>query len=375
LELHLVSLNVPYPANYGGVIDIFFKIKALSTSGVGIHLHCYDYGRGSQDILNSFCRSVTYYKRKVGLRSAFSSKPYIVKTRNSKELLVNLCKDSHPILFEGLHTTYWLNHPDIKNRIKIVRTHNLEHEYYQYLSLKEKNLLRKIYFKSEARKLARYESILKQATRIAAISPSDAQYFATHYQNTFLLPAFHPYNQVKSEEGMGTYLFYHGDLSVRENIQAALFLADAFKDEPFSVVFAGNKPPKELIKTLQGKPQFQLIENPPTKKMSELLSQAHVVLLPTFQPTGIKLKLIASLYEGRHCIVNTNMIKNTGLEKLCHLANTREEFVLKAKMLMNQSFDNKDLIIRKEILGKWFDNQRNAEILIQEIQKLQVTNF
>ncbi len=65
---------------------------------------------------------------------------------------------------------------------------------------------------------------------------------------------------------MGTYLFYHGDLSVRENIQAALFLADAFKDEPFSVVFAGNKPPKELIKTLQGKPQFQLIENPPTKK-------------------------------------------------------------------------------------------------------------
>jgi hypothetical protein len=286
-----------------------------------------------------------------------------------------LCKDSHPVLFEGLHTTYWLNHPRLTNRIKIVRTHNLEHKYYQYLSLKEKNLLRKVYFKSEARKLARYESILKHATRIAAISPSDAHYFASHYQNTFLLPAFHPYNQVKSEEGMGTYLFYHGDLSVRENIQAALFLADAFKDEPFSVVFAGNKPSKELVKTLQGKPQFQLIENPLAKTMSELLTQAHVVLLPTFQPTGIKLKLIASLYEGRHCIVNTNMIKNTGLEKLCHLANTREEFVLKAKMLMNQSFDNKDMIIRKEILGKWFDNQRNAEILIQEIQKLQATNF
>jgi hypothetical protein len=374
LELHLVSLNVPYPANYGGVIDIFFKIKALNASGVGIHLHCYDYGRGSQDILNSFCRSVTYYKRKVGLRSAFSSKPYIVKTRNSKELLVNLCKDSHPILFEGLHTTYWLNHPDIKNRIKIVRTHNLEHEYYQYLSLKEKNLLRKIYFKSESGKLERYESILKHANAIAAISPSDAQYFKSHYPNTFLLPAFHPYSQIKSEEGLGTYLFYHGDLSVRENIQAALFLVDAFKDESLSLVFAGNKPSKELVKSIQGKKQFQLIENPSAKTMSNLLSQAHVVLLPTFQPTGIKLKLIASLYEGRHCIVNTNMVKNTGLENLCHLADSREEFVLKAKKLMSQSFDNKDLIIRKEILGKWFDNQRNAGVLIQEIQKIQAIN-
>ncbi len=374
MELHLVSLNIPYPANYGGVIDIFYKIKALSAYGVGIHLHCYDYGRGSQDILNSFCRSVTYYKRKVGLRSAFSSKPYIVQTRNSKELLDNLCKESHPILFEGLHTTYWLNHPNLKHRIKFVRTHNLEHEYYQYLSLKEKNLLRKLYFKSEARKLARYENILTHATQIAAISPSDAQYFKSRYPNTFLLPAFHPYNQVKSEEGLGDYLFYHGDLSVRENIQAALFLADAFKAEQFKVVFAGNKPSKELVKALQGKSQFQLIENPTAKTMSDLLSHAHVVLLPTFQPTGIKLKLIASLYEGRHCIANTHMVKNTGLENLCHLADTREEFVLKAKKLMSQSFDNKDLIIRKEILGKRFDNQRNAEILIQEIQKLQAKN-
>lgn len=373
MELHLISLNVPYPANYGGVIDIFYKIKALSASGVAIHLHCYDYGRGPQQILNSFCSSVTYYKRKVGLRNAFSGKPYIVKTRNSKELLDNLSKDSHPILFEGLHTTYWLNHASIKNRIKIVRTHNLEHEYYQYLSLKEKNPFRKIYFKSEARKLARYENILKHATGIAAISPSDAQYFKSHYQHTFLLPAFHPYNQVKSEEGLGPYLFYHGDLSVLENIQAALFLAEAFKDEPFSLVFAGNKPSKELANKIQGNSRFQLIENPSSKTMSELLSQAHVVLLPTFQPTGIKLKLIASLYEGRHCIVNTHMIKNTGLENLCHLADTREEFVSKAKKLMSQPFENKDMIIRKEILGKWFDNQRNAAILIQEIQELQAS--
>ena len=32
--LNIVSLNVPYPPNYGGVIDIYYKIKALKAVGV-----------------------------------------------------------------------------------------------------------------------------------------------------------------------------------------------------------------------------------------------------------------------------------------------------------------------------------------------------
>ena len=40
-ELHVVAFDVPYPANYGGVIDIFYKVQALSEAGVKVHLHCY----------------------------------------------------------------------------------------------------------------------------------------------------------------------------------------------------------------------------------------------------------------------------------------------------------------------------------------------
>ena len=28
-EVHIVSFDVPYPPNYGGVIDVFYKIKTL----------------------------------------------------------------------------------------------------------------------------------------------------------------------------------------------------------------------------------------------------------------------------------------------------------------------------------------------------------
>ena len=44
-HLHIVAFDIPQPANYGGVIDVFYKIKALTNLGVKVHLHCYEYGR------------------------------------------------------------------------------------------------------------------------------------------------------------------------------------------------------------------------------------------------------------------------------------------------------------------------------------------
>ena len=90
LNLHIVSLNVPYPPNYGGIIDIFYKIKALHQIGVSITLHCYEYGRGTQIELNKYCSAVHYYSRKKSVIHWFKNKPFIVASRNSKILNYSL---------------------------------------------------------------------------------------------------------------------------------------------------------------------------------------------------------------------------------------------------------------------------------------------
>ncbi|MCX6283192.1 MAG: mannosyltransferase, partial [Bacteroidetes bacterium] len=41
-HLHIVSFDIPYPPDYGGVIDVYYKIKTLSEAGVKIHLHCFE---------------------------------------------------------------------------------------------------------------------------------------------------------------------------------------------------------------------------------------------------------------------------------------------------------------------------------------------
>jgi hypothetical protein len=63
-KLHIVCHDVPWPADYGGVVDLFYKLKALHAEGVKIILHCFLYGeRSRQDELNKYCEEVHYYKR------------------------------------------------------------------------------------------------------------------------------------------------------------------------------------------------------------------------------------------------------------------------------------------------------------------------
>ena len=67
-HLHIVTHNVPWPADFGGVIDIFYKIKALHQLSVKIHLHCFTYNHNEpQNELNKYCEEVFYYKRQKNL--------------------------------------------------------------------------------------------------------------------------------------------------------------------------------------------------------------------------------------------------------------------------------------------------------------------
>ena len=107
--LHVIAFDIPFPANYGGVIDVFYKLKTLKQKNVKIILHCYEYGRNRAKELEEICHEVYYYRRDNSLKNFFSLTPFIVKSRNSKFLLQNLLQNNHPILFEGLHSCFLLN--------------------------------------------------------------------------------------------------------------------------------------------------------------------------------------------------------------------------------------------------------------------------
>ena len=72
-RLHIVSFDVPYPPNYGGIIDIYFKIKELHKLGVEIYLHNYlSEDKNEQVALEKYCKKIYYYKRKNIFSSSIS---------------------------------------------------------------------------------------------------------------------------------------------------------------------------------------------------------------------------------------------------------------------------------------------------------------
>ena len=367
LHINIVSLNIPLPANYGGVIDIYYKVRALHRMGVKIHLHCFTYGRNEQKELLNYCEEIFYYKRNTGILSNVSLLPYIVYSRRNKTLLKNLQNNSYPVLFEGLHTTYYLVKNKLRNRKVIVRFHNIEHDYYRYLARKEKNIINRLYFYKESYLLKQLISKIPGKTWIAAISPSDASYLESKFSNVFWLPPFHPNNELEILTGKGQYALYHGNLSVPENEESAVFLIKQFAGKDIHLKIAGQKPSKKLNEMTQRVQNISLLPNPGEQEMNSLVLNAQVILLPAFQPTGIKLKLIESLYKGRHCIVNHAMVKNTHLENLCML--TENDFYTKTLECMSMEFTETDISIRKKILETHYNNRINAEILVEWLQK------
>jgi hypothetical protein len=360
-NLNIVTLNIPYPPDYGGMIDTYYRIQSLHNLGVHIHLHCFEYGRPHLKELESLCETISYYPRKSGLFRHFSLLPYIVSTRRSKILLACLIKNDYPILFDGLHSTFYINNPALSNRKKLVRVHNIEHGYYQTLANHEPNLIKKLYFLLESLKLKRYEKVLRNADCLLTISGNDQEHFNKKYHNSILIGPSHPYNKSESLPGFGEYILFHGDLSVNQNAAISdSLISNVFSKISHPCIIAGKNPPDRLHSNASLYPNIRVITNPDNNEMTRLILNAHIHLLPAMATNGFKIKLLLALFAGRHCLVNSKMIEGTRTSELCHIADSGEEMVEKTELLMQKPFTGEMIIIRKEVLSKYYDNIKNA---------------
>ena len=368
IHLHIVSFDVPFPANYGGVIDVLYKAKALTEKGIKVHLHCFAYGGKRVPELEKIFYDVQYYKLDMSKRHLFKRTPFIVETRRSQQLVQNLLRDDYPILMEGLHTTSLLQESRLQNRKLMVRTHNIEHVYYSNLSKADKNQARKVYFLWEAAKLKKYENILSRADHLLTISRTDNQYFSARYKSVIYLPAFHPFTKVVSLPGKGKYVLYHGNLSIPENIHAVeILLHTVFKNSEIPFKIAGLDPPLRLKRMAASHPGAEIISNPDDRQLSGLIQNAHVNILFTGQATGLKLKLLNALYNGRFVLTNNKMVSGSNLENLCVVADTPDEMKRLLPGLMKKYFTAEMKKERREYLQTLFSPENNVKRLIELI--------
>lgn len=362
-HLNIVCYDVPYPVDYGGVFDLFYKIKTLSAAGVRIHLHCFEYGRGRQPELEKYCVEVNYYERLSPFKSISATLPYIVASRANEQLLANLKKNNYPILMEGMHCTYFAHSGELPKERCFVRLPNVEYKYYNKLAETASSLPKKWYYQRESKLLYNYEKGLAGKADFWTISQNDCDVFVNDlgYKKIDNLPLYLPdYNPVWKGE-KGNFCLYHGNLEVDENEFAAIWLLEnVFNKVEIPFVIAGKNPSKKLEHLAHEQMHTCIVSNPGEKEMEDLIRKAQVNILPSFNNTGIKLKLINSLYLGRHCLLNSSAVDGSGLGDLCTIANTCHNMQEEVKRLYELPYSYYGFEQRMDVLKSTFDNGRNA---------------
>lgn len=359
--VHIVSLLAPSPPDFGGAFDLYYKIPALAKAGKKIILHYFDYkeNRGVYG-LEPYCEEINVYNRSVFLKSLLTLQPHIVSSRVEPELIHRINRDDYPVILEGIHCTGIIS--SLRKRKIFIRVHNDEAEYYKSLYQSEQNIFKAAYFFYEAFLLSRYQKKLTDDAMYLFVSETDGDAFKEkyHHSNQIFLPCFLPWQNVGSLTGKGNYCLYHGNLTVSENNSAAIWLAEMiFSQISFPFIIAG-KGANDLKTRLPQNDQLRLIDNPSDEELSGLITNAHIHVLPSFNTTGVKLKLLHALFEGRFVVTNDSGIEGSGIHAGIHLANDAESTIAIIKNLLLQEFAQENISERMAVTNI-YNNDLNAQ--------------
>lgn len=372
-HLNVVSFNVPYPNNsYGSIIDVYYQIRALHEAGVKIILHTFNHGNNENSDLDQYCEEVYYYEREHNLQLMFSELPFIVSSRRNKQLLTNLLKNDYPILFEGIHTCYYLDNHKLENRIKLVRAHNIEHVYHGSVSKNTASLPKKGYMYLESLRLKKFEQRLKHADYILPVSTTEAGYFHHRYSDDkiILVPLFHGNERVEIKKDYKSFVLFHADFNADWNRRIAFHLIDkvARLNERIPWVIAGMGADESLYRTAAKVPNVEIKSNLTHEELQKLIEEASINLLITTQSSSVKMKLIDTLYHAHYCLANKRMVDGSGLDSLI------VPVTLKAPLLVNKiqeylykDFQETEIKERQSVLNRMYNNASNAQKIIDLI--------
>ena len=123
-------------------------------------------------------------------------------------------------------------------------------------------------------------------------------------------------------------------------------------------IIAGKDPSNRLIRKSRKNKNVSIVSNPSDAELNDLIAKAQIHVLPSFNKTGIKLKLINALYNGRHCVVNDEAVEGSGLEDACHIGTTSKAIasiitqliiirLVKKRSISGKNYWDKFLIIRQ----------------------------
>ena len=289
--------------------------------------------------------------------------PYSVSTRSDESLLERLNQNDFPIIFHGIESTYFLSRGHFNDRKTIIRLQTWKHQKYKKLFHTNPIGFHKIRYKLKELRYAKFEKNLCQKHKcIATIKTNQDTNELTHETLSHFIGMSTPMGIV----GNGHYCLFHGDFSNKSTELAAQWLLkEVFNEVELPFVIVAKNPSVEIENLAHEKSHTCIVSNPSDKELVELIKKAHINILPTIGLSEKNNDLILSTQIGRHILINRERADITGLQRICHIADTAKEFREKITALFDLPFTNTDIEKRERVTREEFDDKTNAAKLIK----------
>jgi Glycosyltransferase len=349
-----LATKVPYPPKDGGAAGIYIFSEVFSKLGHAVTLLAVNPPKHfiSDETISEVPAAIQIKAIPVNTNPVwpkalvnllFQSYPYqIVRFINKDykaKLIELLCSQKPEIVqIEGIYMCPYIpvirKHSDAKI---VLRAHNVEYILWNDIAANEKNMLKRIYLKIQAKRLKKYElEQLSKVNGITTVTNYDLGVLApyTKLTNIKVVPfGLYPLPYEEPSNVNLNAIAFIGALDWMPNQEAIVwFLNEAwpkifkrFPDLRFHL--AGRNAPNHLVSLAKQQEGVVFHGEVPDSKV--FLSQFSLVIVPLFSGSGIRVKIIEAMQHGKVVIASTKAADGIPAIPGKHLiiADSAEEFL------------------------------------------------
>lgn len=373
----IVCSQSPYPTFHGGAFDVFERIKGISNLGHNIDLVIVSKTpilQNHLDEIKKYTNQVYFIKRENKISDLFSLKPL---QYNSRKKIQNITFETayDKIILESEYLFSIINNKTLKYNKLIVRIHNNESQYFKQLAKSTSNILKKLYYYSDAFKTEFLtKSVLKNADRLWYISNKELQ-SSLHFNKAVWMPP--PINsEFKINKKKNNTLLFVGSLFMENNIHGLDWficnvhpiMIEKYDDYKLIIVGAtGDLDKDQLIKKYSKNNKVELFLN--QQNIDSFYEQATAFINPMFYGSGVKLKSINAIVNGLPLISTEIGAEGIGLieNKMFLKADNTNEFVDVIDFIFNVNQNDREMII--DNAQKYLKMNHYTNILKKELNE------
>ncbi len=330
MRILMLTNRVPFPANGGYAIVVHNTIQSLLDLGCEVTLFSLNTTKhyvNVKEIDDPIFQKIKFYQYKIDNRvkaqnafiNLFSRKSYNISrfyTPGCADRISHLLKnnDFDIVQFEGLQVTPYLSVIKENTTAKLTyRAHNIEHQIWKRLTVKENFLIRKLYLSLLSKRLQSFEyNILGNFDAILAISFVDEHFFKSlgFTSNVHTFPvALNLENYVNDYKlSPNKSIGYIGSMDWRPNIEGLdWFLERVWPNilqlgSGITFHLAGKNIP-ESYEVLANE---YFISEGQVDNAKEFIARQHVLIVPLLSGSGMRVKIIEAMALGK-CIIATSI--------------------------------------------------------------------